>query len=281
MNRDEALKKSDAALKELAEALQNGRSDELVKYLDFCSRFHKYSFGNCMLIALQFPTATMVAGFNRWKELNRFVKKGEKGIGILAPLMVRSKKKDQAVSQGEEPEDREAPYIKGFKVVCVFDVSQTDGAELPTLSSVEGDPGDKVERLEGIIRGKGIELNYATDLGGAFGLSHGNRISILADLPKAQTFSVLAHELAHELLHRGDRRSETTKAMRETEAEAVAYVVCRSVGLPATKSSSDYIQLWNGDLPLLAQSLELIRDISAKIITELESVVSEEVAHVA
>jgi hypothetical protein len=87
--------------------------------------------------------------------------------------------------------------------------------------------------------------------------------------------------LAHELLHRGDRRSETTKAMRETEAEAVAYVVCRSIGLSASSSSSDYIQLWNGDLPMLAQSLELIRDVSAKIIAELETSVSKEVADAA
>jgi antirestriction protein ArdC len=281
MNREEALKKSDIALKELAEALQSGRSEELLKYLDFCSKFHKYSFGNCMLIAIQFPSASMVAGFNRWKELNRFVKKGEKGIAILAPLIVRSKKDTKESSDGAEPADREAPYLKGFRVVHVFDVSQTEGAELPTLSSIDGDPGDKIERLEEVIRRKGIELVYESDLDGAFGMSLGNRIAVLADMPKAQTFSVLTHELAHELLHRGDRRSETTKAMRETEAEAVAYVVCRSIGLSASSSSSDYIQLWNGDLPMLAQSLELIRDVSAKIIAELETSVSKEVADAA
>ncbi len=282
MNREEALKQSDEALKQLAEELQNGKSDALKKYLNFCSRFHRYSFGNCMLIAIQFPSATMVAGFNRWKEYSRFVKKGEKGIGIIAPLVTRSKKKDQKVqAEGQEPDDREKPYLKGFRVVYVFDISQTEGADVPALSSISGDPRDKVSRLEEVIRSKGIRLAYEQDLGGALGLSRGNEIAILDGMSPAETFSVLAHELAHELLHRGDRRSQTTKAMRETEAEAVSYVVCCSAGLEASSAASDYIQLWNGDLPLLAQSLELIRDVSAKIIEELEQEVPEEVFNVA
>ena len=85
MNRDEALKMSDDALNELAQALKEGKSDKLLEYLGMLSRFHQYSFGNCMLIFMQKPDATHVAGFGRWKDLNRFVKKGEKGIAILAP----------------------------------------------------------------------------------------------------------------------------------------------------------------------------------------------------
>lgn len=281
MNRDDALKMSDQALQELANALQQGKSEELLTYLDFCSKFHRYSFGNCMLIALQFPAAKMVAGFSRWKELGRFVKKGEKGIAILAPIMTRAKQKDKDGNDGQEPEDRHARYLRGFRVVHVFDVSQTEGAEIPDLNQVDGDPGDNIERLERLVESKGIVLNYEPDLDGAFGVSKGGSISVLENMPKAQTFSVLVHEFAHELLHRGDRRSETTKTMRETEAEAVAYIVCRAVGMPSNSSSADYIQLWNGDLPMLAQSLELIRDVAANIITELETSVSGEVADAA
>lgn len=281
MNRDEALKMSDQALQELADALKQGKSETLVKYLDFCSSFHRYSFGNCMLIVMQFPNASMVAGFGRWKDLGRFVKKGEKGIAIFAPIVGRAKKSKNDANEGEEPENREARSLRGFRVVHVFDVSQTEGAELPDLQQIDGDPGDNIERLERLVESNGIALSYEADLEGALGLSKGGMISVLENLPKAQTFSVLVHEFAHEMLHRGDRRSETTRAIRETEAEAVAYIVCRAVGLPSNGSSADYIQLWSGDLPMLAQSLELIRDVSANIITELETTVSEEVADAA
>jgi hypothetical protein len=91
MDRDEALKTSDEALKELSSALQQGKSEKLLEYLGMMSRFHNYSFGNCILIAMQKPDATLVAGFGKWKEMNRFVKKGEKGIAILAPLVGKKK----------------------------------------------------------------------------------------------------------------------------------------------------------------------------------------------
>ena len=100
-------------------------------------------------------------------------------------------------------------------------------------------------------------------------------------LSPAQTFSTLVHELAHELLHRGDRRQETTKVIRETEAEAVAYVVTRAAGLECSTKSADYIQLWSGDIAILTQSLELIRDVASSIISELEIPVSTEIARIA
>ncbi len=282
MKREDALKKSDDALQELAQALQNGKSESLLKYLDFCARFHRYSFGNCILIAFQKPDATHVAGFQRWKELGRFVKKGETGIGILAPLMMRGKKKDDKANEGEEPENRQARNLKGFKVVHIFDISQTEGQDVPQFDmTVEGDPGESLSRLEEIVQAKNIELAYSEHLSGAYGVSEGGKITILSNLSKAESFAVLAHELAHELLHRGDRRSQTTKSMREVEAEAVSYIVCRAVGIPSSTRSSDYIQLWNGDLKVLSQSLELIREVAAGIITELEAEVSQEVADVA
>lgn len=278
MNRDECLRKSDDALQELAQSLQDGKSESLIKYLDLLGKFHKYSFGNCMLIALQRPDATLVAGYHRWKDLHRWVKPGEVGIAILAPLITRRQKTDDGTDDAEPKVGR---TLLGFRVVHVFDVSQTDGKELPEFATVGGDPGDRLAVLEAVVRSKSIRLEHEDNLGGALGKSEGGRITILSSLTPAQSFATLVHELAHELLHRGDRRQNTTKVIRETEAEAVSYVVCRSVGLDLSTQSADYIQLYNGDVQVLMQSLELIRDVAAEIISALESPTQQEVAHVA
>ncbi len=289
MNRDEALKMSDDALSELAQALKEGKSEKLLEYLGMLSRFHQYSFGNCMLIFMQKPDATHVAGFGRWKDLNRFVKKGEKGIAILAPLVGKRKKDSESRStephvQASESSTQESKVLYGFRIVYVFDVSQTEGQDLPEFASLGGDPGDKIQRIEQVIRDQGIALEFADNLPhGANGMSSGGTITIATHLAKPQMFSTMVHELAHELLHWGDRRESTTKVVRETEAEAVAFVVCRAVGLECSTRASDYIQLWNGDEKVLLQSLELIRTVSAKIISQLDSASAEntEVAHVA
>ncbi|QDV62026.1 ArdC-like ssDNA-binding domain-containing protein [Crateriforma conspicua] len=275
MNREEALQKSEEALQDLALDLQSGKSESLIKYLDVMGRFHRYSFGNCMLIAMQKPDATIVAGFGHWKKLGRFVKKGERGIGILAPLISKRKADD------DNAEDEKTKRVFGFRVVHVFDVSQTEGKELPELRSFTGDPGKKLQDLEEVVRGKDIELQYEPIAGGALGVSSGGKITVLPGLEAAEQFSVLAHELAHEMLHRGDRRKDTTKIIRETEAEAVAYAVSRAVGLNCSTGSSDYIKLWNGDNEVLMQSLDLIRDVASSIITDLEQVGARELQYVA
>lgn len=271
MNREEALKKSDEALQELAAALRQGKSETLVTYLDMVSQFHQYSFGNCMLIYLQMPTATMVAGFHRWKELHRWVKKGEKGIAILAPMIGKRKKSDSK-DDSTAPTDESASDQKvvfGFRTVFVFDVSQTEGKELPEFAKLGGDPGELQSRLETIIADHGIGFSYVDSLNGANGVSLDGRIEVVASLPPAQKFSTTVHELAHELLHRGDRRDQTDKTVRETEAEAVAYAVCRWAGIDCSTRAADYIQLYAGDEKLLLQSLELIRDVAAKVIGAL------------
>lgn len=288
MNREDALKASDEALKELAEALRQGKSEKLVEYLALLSRFHQYSFGNCILIAIQKPEATHVAGFGRWKDLGRFVRKGEKGISILAPL-IGKRKKDEHAGAVESPPAAEVPdatngkVVYGFRVVHVFDVSQTEGAELPEFAALSGDPGEKLTRLEAVIKSHGIEIAYVDSLPfDANGMSEGGKVSINATRPKPQMFSTMVHELAHELLHWGDRREVTTKTVRETEAEAVAFIVCRSIGLDTSTRASDYIQLWNGDEKVLLQSLEHIRTVAAKILSELSADTStKEVADVA
>lgn len=283
MNREEALKKSDEALNELAQALKDGKSETLIAYLDTMSKFYRYSFGNCMLIAAQRPEASLVAGFGRWKELKRSVRKGEKGIAILAP-MVRSKRAGlESQLARNEVNSSDEDSVFGFRVVHVFDLAQTEGEELPEFAHVQGDPDEHLKRIEEIIQRKGIRLEYLAALPrGARGMSQGGKISILDSLPKAELFSTLVHELAHELLHRGDRRESTNRVIRETEAESVAYVVCRGIGLECSTQATDYIQLWNGDEKVLMQSLELIRDVASSILSEMEAEIPQkEVAHAA
>ena len=140
---------------------------------------------------------------------------------------------------------------------------------MPEFGSFTGEPGEKLSDLEHLVRQKEIELSYEVILGGALGVSYGGKISVLPTLSDADKFGVLVHEFAHELLHRGDRRSETTVTIRETEAEAVAYVVSMAVGLDCSTKSSDYIQLYCGDSELLMKSLEHIREVSSSILQEL------------
>jgi antirestriction protein ArdC len=249
-------------------------------YLSVLSKFHAYSFRNCLLIAFQKPDATHVAGFTRWKELNRFVRKGEKGIAILAPLVYRKKPGNENNAASDDADD--VHVLRGFKVVHVFDVSQTEGEPLPEFAEPTGDASAKLSRLETLVRSKGIVLKYEPILCGADGVSRGGEIVLRPGLSQAKTFSVLVHELAHELLHKGERKKQVGKTVKETEAEAVAYVVCKAVGLDPGTSSSDYIQLYRGDKEVLMQSLEFIQKTAASILTELDtSPAEEEVLHAA
>ena len=264
MKSDEAFRQAEVGIHELIKALEHGRSDTLIQFLEFQARFYHYSFRNCLLIAMQNSAATNVAGFARWKQLGRFVKKGEKGLVILAPLVYRKR------HEGSD-DDKPSPALRGFRAAYVFDVTQTEGAELPELSRIHGDPGDKLRRLRCYINELDIAFDLADSLGGARGVSHGGKIEVLSGLDPAEEFLVTAHELAHELLHRGERRKETTRKVRELEAEAVAFIVCRVAGLDAVSHSADYIQLYSGDKELLMQSLDHIQRVSMQIITALLS----------
>src|SRR5262245_21701412 len=127
MNREQAMNCSDEALSQLAQALEQGKSEALVRYLDMMATFHRYSFRNCLLIAIQKPDATLVAGFNKWKELGRWVKKGEKGITIFAPLVYGRKKPQDEPQEVADVDDEKVRLLRGFKAVHVFDVGQTEG----------------------------------------------------------------------------------------------------------------------------------------------------------
>lgn len=258
MKSDEAKKLTDEALKRLSAALEAGQSEELTKHLATMARFHRYSFRNVLLIVTQCPNATRVAGFQTWKQLGRWVRKGETGLAVIAPVVV---KPDAEKDSSEEP-------IIRFKVAHVFDISQTDGEALPEITSATGDPGEFVNRLKQFVAERGTELCYVSDLGGPLGSSANGKITLLENLPPAEEFTTLVHELAHEMLH-WDANRPQSKTIRETEAEAVAFVVAHAVGLDALRASSDYIQLYQGELETLAQSLERIQSVSTSILASI------------
>jgi len=262
-------------IKLLIEQLEAGHSEALTSYLTAMSRFHNYSFGNVLEIARQMPSATRVAGFWTWKNLGRSVKAGQKGIRILAPIVGVRRKKDADASQDITKQNERV--LLGFRNAYVFDVSQTDGVDLPALHEVTGDPGENIDRLAAFVKSKGIQLVYNAKIAPALGMSYGGRIAILPGQSKAETFATLVHETAHELLHRSDRRTATTKTVRETEAEAVAFVVGKAVGLVNEEASASYIQLYKGNASLLAESLEVIQQTASVILAALEPPLSEDV----
>jgi hypothetical protein len=266
-----------ANVKLLIEQLEAGHSEALTNYLTAMSRFHNYSFGNVIEIARQMPTATKVAGFWTWNNLGRSVKAGQKGIRILAPIVGVRRKKDEEANKDITKQNEHV--LLGFRNAYVFDVSQTDGVDLPSLHEVSGDPGENLERLFAFVKSKGIQLVYNPNIAPALGISYGGRIAILPGQSKAETFSTLVHETAHELLHRSERRTATTKTVRETEAEAVAFVVGKAVGLVNDNASASYIQLYHGNASLLAESLEVIQQTANVILIALEPPIAEEVTN--
>ncbi len=263
MKTDQAKKLTDEALEKLSAALQAGKSEELVNHLATMARFHRYSFRNILLIASQCPHASRVAGFQTWKKLGRYVKKGEKGLMVIAPVVIKTEadSRDSNVTEDET--------MIRFKAAHVFDISQTDGEPLPAISTASGDPGQYIERLKKLVIDQSIELLYVPDMGGPLGSSSKGKITILSDLPPAEEFTTLVHELAHELLHWRDERPET-KTARETEAEAVAFVVGHAVGLDVLSASRDYIQLYRGEVATLAESLDRIQRTATLILSALD-----------
>jgi len=140
---------------------------------------------------------------------------------------------------------------------------------LPEFATSHGDPGNLISQMEEVIKKHGIILAYEAIPGGANGTSSGGRIAVRPDLTPSETLRVLVHEMAHEILHQNKRRKETTKTVRELEAEAVAFIVSSNFGIDSTTRSSDYIQLYSGDKDMLIQSLEHIQKTATTIIQEL------------
>jgi len=240
------------AIDELTQALEKGHSEKLGNYLAAMARFRQYSWHNLTLIVSQRPDATRVAGFNTWKQLGRNVKKGAKGIMILAPVVTR-KNKEEAFSENDEKK-----AALGFRAVFVFDQNDTEGKPIADLGSAQGNPSGYTEKLKQFIVQRGIQLEYSDTIYPAQGQCSAGKIVLLRGLSAADEYATLAHEAGHSLLHMQGRRAETTKRVRETEAEAVAFVLCEAIGLKA-KNSVDYIHLYSGDKETLVKSLAHIQ----------------------
>jgi hypothetical protein len=164
----------------------------------------------------------------------------------------------------------------GFRAVYVFDHAQTEGVDLPEFDhGVSGEVGAHRDRLVSFLNAQGIKLEFNEKIAPALGVSYGGKIAILPGQSKAEEFTTLVHECAHELLHKTERRTMTTATVRETEAEAVAFIVGQAVGLEMGTASSDYIQMYAGNAALLAESLEVIQRTSAVI---LGAILSEDAA---
>jgi hypothetical protein len=212
------------------------QSDTFTQWLNAMSTFSKYSFYNQILISLQRPNTQRVAGFQVWKKLGRSVKKGAKGIAILAPCTYRRK------VDSDNPDSATVQRLAGFRTCWVFSLEDTDEEPLPELITSAACGGeDLLPKLERAAEKLSVALEYTENLeAGVEGYSSGGRIVVRASLPKSARCGVLVHELCHEQLHRGTRRQEArakTKQQRELEAEATTYVVLRHFGIEHVASN--------------------------------------------
>jgi hypothetical protein len=261
MKIEQAREVATKALKTLAESLRQGESEVLRNYLAAMGKFHRYSASNVLLIVAQRPDATRVAGYHTWKELHRQVLRGAKGIVIFAPLVRRVVERSACdVETGRR-------NLVGFRAAVVFDVADTSGDPLPEFAKFEGNPGEYLDRLKTFVTQSGCALEYSTSILPAQGQCSAGKIILLPGLSAAEEFHVLTHELAHSRLHFTARRAETTKCMRETEAESAAFVVSQAIGLDTNSASWDYVKLYSGDTETLAQSLGHIQQVSADILS--------------
>ena len=258
---------AEEALQRLSADLAAGRSESLHQYLAAMGRFHRYSWNNVLLIAAQKPTATRVAGYQTWQQLGRWVKRGEKSITIIAPVVSARPQSEVTGSREQTPE--ETRRVSGFRAAHVFDVDQTEGRPLPALAKTSGDPREFTEKLKAFVARQGIALEYDRSIAPAQGMSSGGRIRLVPDLPAAEEFSVLAHETAHELLHHKAERATLDKTVLETQAEAVAFVICQGVGLDTHSAAADYIALYKGDAKTLAQSLAAVQETASRMLKDL------------
>lgn len=246
-------------IQELKEVLENGvknvfTSENFVNYLKFSAMFHTYSVNNRILIFLQRPTASYVAGFNAWKKMGRTVKKGEHGIRILAP---HARKRQEV-----DPETGDELEIKftTFSVTYVFDVSQTEGAEIPKIChELDGDVNDYESMLNAIKSLSPVPITFEQITNGSKGYYNraDKRIAIKEGMSQLATIKTALHEITHATLHDEGRKS---REQMETEAEATAFLTCSLLGLETGEYSFEYLASWasGADLEELHQSLDTI-----------------------
>ena len=286
-------------LKEITDRLEQGikelfDSERYKEYLRVMSKFHNYSFNNTLLIAMQKPDASLIAGFNAWKNnFKRNVMKGEKGIKILAPSPFKIKQEMEKIdpatqkpvigADGKPVTEEKEITIPAFKVVSVFDVSQTEGKEIPNLA-VDMLTGD-VERFKDVFvaleKTSPVPIGFEKIEGGAHGYYHleEKRIAIDEGMSELQTLKTAIHEIAHAKLHDIDLNASVTeqtdrpdRRTREVQAESVAYAVCQHYGLDTSDYSFGYVAGWSSgrELDELKSSLETIRSAAAEIINSID-----------
>lgn len=259
----EQMDKIDQMVEKLCLELQKGHTEAFKQYLVFASKFHKYSFGNQILISIQNPVATRVASYDDWKnKFGRQVKKGAKGIKILVPIFKKTEEQD---TQGE---NKESKRLVSYRVGNVFDIADTEGQEVPTFFVNLGDQGQKeYEALKGIMVNNGIKVKEEV-LGSVQGVSYGGLVKINSTLDGTNKFLTLIHEYAHELLHKGSENAALSRGIKECQAEAVAYVVGNYFGVESPVSS-DYLQNWGNDSETLKANLRPVIRASQAIINQL------------
>ena len=292
-------------LQEITAGIEQGikelfESEKYIRYLSVMSKFHRYSVNNTMLIYMQKPEATLVAGFNKWKnQFERHVKKGEHGITIIAPTPYKKKieemKRDPDThalildADGKAVMEEKEIEIPMFRPVKVFDVSQTDGKPLPELaSSLSGTVPHYEAFLEAVRRSASVPIEFeamAANTDGYFSPDR-QRIAIREGMSEVQTVSATVHEVAHSKLHDRQKIQETSAAgdnasdqpkpkdrnTEEVEAESISYAVCQYFGIQTGENSFGYIASWSKDKDLkeLRASLETINKTSCELINDIE-----------
>lgn len=291
---EETVKKNpmDDVMKDLKDGITNlFESENYRNYLDVMSKFYNYSFNNNMLIAMQRPDATRIASYTAWKEeFKRNVKKGEKGINIIAPVV----RKEKVEKQKYDPEKKKYVYDENgnpvmetkertkttFKVVKVFDVSQTEGKPLPEIvRKLEGAVDNINEVLSVLGEVSPVPIRVGRVNGNANGYYSGKdkEIVIRDDLSDIQSIKTCVHEIAHAMLHDKDILDKARLPLpdartREVQAESVAYAVCRHFGIDSSDYSFGYIASWSRDKELseLKVSMNTIRYTAGRIIGAME-----------
>ena len=285
-------------LKEITEKLEQGiagifESEQYADYLKTLSKFHNYSLNNTILIAMQKPDASHIAGYTAWKSnFERQVKKGEKGIKILAPSPFKIKKEMEKIdpdtrrpvigADGKPVTEEKEITIPAFKVVSVFDVSQTEGKELPTIGvdNLTGSVEQYKDFFAALEKASPVPVAFENIESGANGYYHleDKRIAIREGMSELQTLKTAIHEIAHSRLHDidvnalKDEQQRVDRRTREVEAESIAYTVCQHYGLDTSDYSFGYVAGWssNKELAELKSSLETIRTAAAELITEID-----------
>ncbi len=236
--RDEIMNRLVEGVRELTS------SDRWQEWLKAQSRFHHYSFGNVLLIAMQCPQATRIAGFHAWRKLGRNVRKGEKAIWILAPVTQKIEVELRSDTDERTTETRRMPVA--FKAAAVFDISQTDGEDLPEVCSLldGGDTTDTYSRLVDVATGIGFTVEDADFADARNGdCTHDlHRIRVAAARSDLQRVKTLVHEIAHAMLH----EQFDSRPIAELEAESIAYIVCANLGIDSGDYTFGYVSNWAG-----------------------------------